>query len=149
MKLNKRIFRFAAVGFVNTAVDFLIFNIGLLVFGLAPVWAGGISATAAMFNSFLLNKLWTFEGRSSGHGTAKQTVLFFGFTIFGVVANTFLVGLFATLLVGAFPSVDAKLLANIGKVGVTAMILVYNFVVYNFIVFRSGDKETLPQEEII
>jgi putative flippase GtrA len=62
-----------AVGFVVTEVGFnlLHFNVGLGLFT-ANILATGTAAVV----TFAGNKYWTFRHRS-GHGTARETVMFF------------------------------------------------------------------------
>ncbi|HEX6461979.1 MAG TPA: GtrA family protein [Candidatus Saccharimonadales bacterium] len=74
--------RFAAVGVVNTAVDFGILNLLVLVFSIGLVPANIISTTLAMLTSFTLNKNIVF--RQKGPGAVRQFVLFIIVTLVGI-----------------------------------------------------------------
>ena len=82
-----QIVRFAIVGVSNFLVDFIIFNL-LLRFApdLSAVWAGIISGTFAMINSFIFNKNFTFKAKNLSF---FRLVLFFLITAFGGMAMAF------------------------------------------------------------
>ncbi len=53
--------KFLVVGAINFLVDFGIFKLLTVVFGMLTVPANVISYTAGVLNSFLLNRYWTFK----------------------------------------------------------------------------------------
>lgn len=53
--------KFLVVGAINFLVDFGIFKLLTVVFGMLVVPANVISYTCGVFNSFLLNRYWTFK----------------------------------------------------------------------------------------
>ena len=60
---HRRFLKFAAVGVVNTAVTFAVFNLLATRLG-APAAAANLAGwTAGFVNSFLLNRAWTFADR--------------------------------------------------------------------------------------
>ena len=70
---TKQAGKFAAVGVINTAVDFIVLNI-LIYFGFTLAFvvlgqeflvANVISVAVAMVNSFILNKQWTFKAETA------------------------------------------------------------------------------------
>ena len=77
-----QIIRFAIVGVSNFLVDFIIFNL-LLRFAsdFSAVWAGIISGTFAMINSFIFNKNFTFRAKKL---SVFKLILFFVITAFGL-----------------------------------------------------------------
>ena len=77
-----QIIRFAIVGVSNFLVDFVIYN-SLLRFApdVSAVWAGIISGTAAMINSFIFNKNFTFRAKKL---SVFKLILFFVITAFGL-----------------------------------------------------------------
>ena len=74
--------RFAAVGIVNTIVDFGMLNLLVFVFMVQLAPANIISTTLAMLVSFGLNKKIVF--RQKGPGALKQFILFMVVTLIGI-----------------------------------------------------------------
>ncbi|OOR10607.1 hypothetical protein BW897_21535 [Bacillus cereus] len=66
-RMNKdliRIFKFLIVGILNTGIDIVIFS--LLVMGDVPILlAQSVSYCCGVANSYLLNRVWTFEQKRS------------------------------------------------------------------------------------
>jgi len=57
----RRFIKFGITGFMNTAVDFGVYALCNEVFRFPYTWTSQFFAmTAAMANSFIVNKLWTF-----------------------------------------------------------------------------------------
>ena len=76
--------RFGLVGILNTVVDFIVFNVIVwLVAGMPLEWAGIISGTAAMINSFVFNKNFTFKTKKLN---TFKLVMFFIITAIGLYA---------------------------------------------------------------
>lgn len=72
----KSIFRFLVVGCLNTAVDFLSFTLLYSLFGMDKLICQAAGYGMGTANSFVLNKLWTFENKSSRPVIAGQIVRF-------------------------------------------------------------------------
>ncbi len=84
---TKRFYRFAVVGAIGSVVDFGIFNLLSIIFRFAAVPASVISFTCAVFNNFILNRLWTYpESRASS--ARKQMLQFFIVSIIGLAIRT-------------------------------------------------------------
>lgn len=60
--------KFNAVGVLNTAIDFFVFML-LTRFSVPYQLAHVLSYTCGLVNSFILNKLWTFQRREGLRGT--------------------------------------------------------------------------------
>jgi putative flippase GtrA len=75
----KQVGRFGLVGILNTAVDFIIFNI--LRLALSAGVAGVISGTVAMINSYIFNQRYTFKTKQVA---PQRIVAFFALTAFGL-----------------------------------------------------------------
>ncbi len=130
--------KFVIVGFINTAIDFAVLN---LLMYLTNIYKGpeiiifnAISFTAAVTNSYLMNKYWTFGDRSRT-GAAKQFVEFLAVSIIGIILNTAIVYSVTTLIQPMF-GLGVKLWANFAKVIATAVVLGWNFIGYKFFVFK-------------
>lgn len=127
----KSIIRFGIVGCINTAVDFITFTLLLSMFGIDKLacQVGGYSM--GIINSFLLNKLWTFNDKKEKTNTAAQFVKF-------VVTNIISLGI---SLVG-LNILSNKLYINVyvSKVIVTLFLQIFNYVVYKVFIFKGKDS---------
>lgn len=140
--LNKKsffqLFRFAIVGFLNTAIDFGVLNFLRWIFSIASGWPiiifNVVSVGVAMTNSYFLNKHWVFHKKDTGD-RAKESILFVFFTVLGMAVNTGIVYYFSTYLNPIF-GIDEVLWLNMGKVLATGVSLLWNFFWYKFVVFR-------------
>jgi putative flippase GtrA len=117
--------RFAAVGIVNTIVDFSVFAFGYFYLGLPILIANACSWTIAVSGSYVMNSYFTFAAESGRELRFKQYAGFVASQVGGLVANS------ATVFVGSYfmPVLTAKVLA----IGVTFAV---NFSLSHFAVFR-------------
>ena len=125
--------KFAAIGLLNTGVDFSLFFTFTSVIGLPIYLSNIISTSAALCLSYLLNAALTFQSTK----TTRRTALFFAVTISGlwalqpIVIHTVLV-----ILRAAPDSISYELLLLSAKIAATAASLVWNFLLYKYLVFR-------------
>ncbi|MBI2056136.1 MAG: GtrA family protein [Candidatus Sungbacteria bacterium] len=130
--------KFAAVGFLNTALDFGILNLLSAATGVtAGVVVGGVNIpgfSVAVFNSFFWNKLWVFRGRQ--HSALLQDFpQFFAVTFIGLLINSGIIVAVTTFVEPAFGLSDQAWL-NTAKAGATIVSFIWNFIGYKFFVFR-------------
>lgn len=135
--LVNQIWKFAVVGFLNTAVDFLVLNLLMYFTG---IYKGGlifilnlISFSIAVINSYFLNKYFTFKYKESNNGTAE----FSGFvvvSIFGALINSGVVYLI-TQFEAPF-DLHPQIWSNFAKLTATFFSLAWNFIGYKFFVFK-------------
>lgn len=127
----KSIIKFGVVGCINTGVDFIAFTLLLSVFGIDKLacQVGGYSM--GIINSFVLNKLWTFNDKKEKTNTVAQFVKF-------VVTNIISLGI---SLVG-LNILSNKLYINVyvSKVIVTLFLQIFNYVVYKVFIFKGKDS---------
>jgi putative flippase GtrA len=117
---------FAAVGLVNTAIDFAVFALGYYGLGLRIISANVLSWCVAMTGSYVMNSLTTFA-HESGRELGLQRYFNFALSqVAGLIANT------ATVLIAAqfVPVLAGKLLA----IGASFLV---NFSLSHFVVFRN------------
>ena len=70
-----RFIRFVIVGIIGTVVDFIVFNL-LLVLGLEEHLAQALSFTVAVFSNFTWNRVWTYpDSRSKKAFTPARSIL--------------------------------------------------------------------------
>lgn len=85
-ELTKQVGKFGIVGIINTLVDIGIFNVLKFIFGFATVTANIISVSAAIINSYVWNKNWTFHDKDKN--VSKQFIIFVLLSIGGLIINT-------------------------------------------------------------
>jgi len=123
--------RFAAVGAINTAVDFAILFTLVAAFGMPELAANVVSTSAALAVSYLLNKKAVFKDTDTHN--PRQVLLFVTVTLFGlwvlqggvIFAITSLVG-----TKGGWVLLAAKCVASFFS-------LVWNWFWYSRVVFKS------------
>lgn len=129
--------KFAAVGFLNAAIDFgvlnsLIFMSGINV-GIMFSLFKAVSFIVAGTNSYLWNKFWTFKS-GQGFVAGREYASFLVVSLVGLGINV-AVASFVVNFVGPQFGIEATLWANVGAVFGAALGLFWNFVGYKFIVF--------------
>jgi putative flippase GtrA len=119
--------RFAAIGVLNTSVDFGVFLFAIAFLTSSLIAANVLSWTVAVTGSYVMNSFVTFAAESGRQLRFRAYLGFVGSGVAGLIANT------ATLLIAAkllfLPVVLAKLLA----IGAS---FVVNFSLARFVVFR-------------
>ncbi len=130
--------KFASVGFANTAVDFGILNILILMFGISGglIYSvfKGISFTFAVIHSYLWNKFWTFRKKEVKQAGEE----FLGFLVVSFVGLGINVGI-ASLVVNYIAApiqISPNVWANIGAIFAVVASMGWNFIGYKFIVFK-------------
>jgi putative flippase GtrA len=133
--------KFVLVGGLNTLIDLGVLNLLMFATKIAsgPWYSGfkGISFIAAVINSYLLNKFWTFKSKDSTN-TGKEFIQFLVVSVLGFAINvgvaTFVVNVISPKL--AYSGVSEVIWANIGAVAATFCAMIWNFIGYKFIVFK-------------
>lgn len=134
--------KFAAVGALNSSVDFGVLNILILATGIAAglpfVGFKGVSVVVAIVNSYLWNKFWVFRGGREARAAAEFTK-FFGVSVIGVGVNVGVAHLLVNV-VGSPGGINPKIWANVGA-GVSVLAtLFWNFFGYKFFVFKKFEE---------
>ncbi|MDO8470212.1 MAG: GtrA family protein [bacterium] len=130
--------KFAAVGTLNTLLNFAVFNTLILWTGVSVGWAySGFVALAflvATTNSYFWNKFWTF---GSGQPVSSEEYARFAlFTLGGALLNVGAASLVVNVI-GAPSGIGAALWANVGGLCGVAVSFLWNFIAYRRIVFKS------------
>lgn len=130
--------KFVLVGAFNTVIDLAVLNILIFISGIS---AGlgysvfkGISFTAAVINSYFLNKSWTFQ-KGAGGETRKEFISFFIASVIGFVINVSAASAVVNFI-GPQLGISPKIWANVGAIVATLFAMVWNFLAYKFIVFK-------------
>lgn len=134
--------RFAAVGIVNTLVDFAVL-LSLTIFaGVPALWANIASTSCALIVSYLLNKKAVF-GDTDTHNV-RQIVLFVAVTLSGIwlVQSVIIVSVTQWLHTAVMGVVHDTWLLVAAKLIATVVSLVWNYVWYSTVVFRKKKHES-------
>jgi putative flippase GtrA len=120
-----------AIGFLNTVVDFSLFNV-LRVGGVPRNWAITVAFAVATFVSYLLNRRWSFQ-LTDGHVSLRETINFY---VINVIAWLVTIGIveMADWLFGPL----SLLGENVAKFAAVVVILLPKFAGYRDIVFRKA-----------
>lgn len=157
-KIGVQVGKFAVVGAINTLIDviilnalvFLGFTAAIIILGQKFLTANIISVSAAMINSFMMNKQWTFKSTGKGN-IYLEIIKFFIITIIGMFVvhqlifnvlyfnlpfiSSIMVSMIHYLkLSGVFS--DEFVILNFSKIIAIFGSLVWNFIGYKFIVFN-------------
>lgn len=122
----KQAAKFGSVGVLNTLVDLALYFVFTRWLGLGgqPAIAKAISYSVGVLNSFLLNRIWTFQARGSSWVSLIPFILS---SLVGLAINTGMLQLCLVTL--RLPEIIA-----IGAA--TASSLIWNFLVSKFLIFR-------------
>jgi len=125
--------RFALVGCSNTIVDFAVFTILREIFDVYYLWCQAAGYTFGTLNSFIFNKKWTFESKTSRFQTTIQFAKFILVNLVSLGVSVIGLKLFSGYL---------NINVYIGKVIVTAVTQVVNYCGYRFWVFGKKNDST-------
>jgi putative flippase GtrA len=122
----KQAAKFGSVGVVNTLLDLALYFVLTRWLGLGnqPAVAKAISYSVGVLNSFLLNRVWTFEARGSSWATLIPFILS---SLVGLAINTGMLQFCLSSL--HLPEIVAIAAATAGS-------LLWNFIVSKFLIFR-------------
>lgn len=136
IKIKSKKIRFAAIGGINTLIDFgVLFTLKTL--GLPAISSNIISTTMAFTFSFFANKKYTFK--TTDTNVKREMILFVIVTIFGLwVLQTIIIKFITTLLAPAGLSDNLVLL--IAKLCASIVSLIWNYVLYSRVVFIENKR---------
>ena len=134
----KQAIKFILVGGLNTLIDLGILNVLIFITGIASGLGysvfKGIYFTAAVINSYFLNKFWTFKAEGAKKGK-KEFTQFFIVSLIGFGINVGVASFVVNIIGSQFGTGD-KLWANVGAICATFAAMIWNFLGYKFIVFK-------------
>jgi putative flippase GtrA len=133
--------RFALVGLLNTAVDFIILLVLASLLGVPSSIANIVSTTIALLVSYLLNKKAVFGNTDPNN--RRQLLLFITITLFGLwVLQTIVIAVSSSLLSTWLGLSGASaLVLIIAKLVATCVSLTWNYIWYSRVIF-SKNKPT-------
>lgn len=128
--LIKKAGSFAAVGVVNTLIDFGVFVLGVEVLRLPLVLANVLSWSVAVSGSYIMNSYTTFAAESGRKLNLSAYGAFVASGIAGLIANT------TALVLASY--VLPVLLAKVVAIGVSFLV---NFTLSHIVVFGATRRE--------
>lgn len=137
--------KFGVVGILNTLVDLGIFNILIFLFGLnvkgsSYILFKGVSFSAAVINSYILNRHFVFNDSADivflKKTPKKEFTIFFIISVVGLLLNVSISSFAFYLGSIADIPINHYVLANIGAITGSITVLVWNFIGYKFFVFK-------------
>jgi len=129
-KIANQFVKFCIVGFIGTAIDFGILNLGVLVFKWNVYLAAAIAFVIAASNNFMMNKHWTFLENSKGSKAAQQYFQYLIVSVGGLLLN---LGIMYVLIE------NIHLWYNWAKVFATAIVIMWNFSLNKYWTFKSSN----------
>jgi putative flippase GtrA len=117
--------RFAIVGLITTALDFILFGALTSAAGMKTAGANVVSYSCGIAVSFIFNRIWTFGQLRSGSPVWHEALKFAATHAAGLTLSTVLVSLLALF----FPAIAAKAIS-------VPVVFVWNYVLTKFWVFR-------------
>ncbi|MBI4414835.1 MAG: GtrA family protein [Candidatus Kerfeldbacteria bacterium] len=137
LPVARQFVKFGLVGVTNTLWDFLVYLLltrGWLGFHMTPIVANGIAFVAAMVNSYILNKRWTFRDSSPQHHIQ--------FTKFSII-NLVTLALYE-LLFYIFHQ-RMHLYDIIGKLIAVLLVMIWNFSANRYWTFKNAGVSSLAK----
>ncbi|MBU1119403.1 GtrA family protein [Patescibacteria group bacterium] len=133
--------RFGVAGGLNTLLDWGILNLLTTTFN---VYSGELilvfnifSVSAALVNSYILNKYWTF--RATGQAkTSTQIGKFLAVSIVGIVINSAIVYV-VTTIIGVQFGLAENHWALAAKMLATGVVFIWNFIGYKLWAFAKKE----------
>lgn len=117
--------RFAVTGILNTALDFAVFSALVFVADLHIIAANAVAFLVAVSFSYIVNKKWTFSGRSSGQNMLSEWIRFIVISVGGFILATVIL----YMLVPMLPVLVAKIIA-------TGASFLWNFLLVRFHIWK-------------
>ena len=135
--------RFVILGFLNTGIDFGVFNLLMFLTDIQKgIWVSiflAISFSTAVVNSYFWNKFWVFEGGAATSVGGREFVTFVVITVIGLLLK---VSVSSGIIFSIPPQYSLGQLGwnNIAAVIGTVFSLIWNFIGYRLIVFKKNES---------
>lgn len=130
--------KFGLIGVTNTVVDLGIYNLFIYLSdvssGYMIVVFKSFSVLAAIINSYVWNKFWSFE-KKEVRNLGEEFTQFLMVSLIGLLLNVGITA-FVVNIIGAPAGFTDKAWANIGGLTASILVLTWNFIGYKFFVFK-------------
>ncbi|HTJ38093.1 MAG TPA: GtrA family protein [Dactylosporangium sp.] len=143
--LATELFKFAAVGGVNTVIDFALVN-ALLFIG--PLKAKVVAAVVATTVSYVLNRQWTYAERDRS-GVRREYILFFALNGVGLLIQEAVLGVAKYGLHFSESNPGDRLAFNIANAAGIGLAMIFRFWAYRTWVFTAPAVTATAEEREI
>jgi putative flippase GtrA len=130
--------KFGLVGVTNTVIDLGIYNLFIFITDVSTGYMIAVfksfAVLAAIVNSYIWNKYWSFEKKEGGN-VSEEFTQFLLVSLTGLLLNVGITSLVVNVI-GAPGDIADKTWANIGGLTASILVLTWNFVGYKFFVFK-------------
>ncbi len=131
MQERQKIFKYACSGMAALAVDNGLFYVLYTMVTLALLFSTVTAMLCGLAVSFIMNKFWVFQTQNNNAKHSSHRQALYSFMLFAV-NNLFTYG-FIRLATGAHVH------ASIAKLGATACIVCWNYVLYKKVIFLQSE----------
>ncbi len=123
-----RIFKFSIVGVINTSIDLSIFTflVHIIMWEVLP--ANIVSYSIGVFNSFIMNKHWTFQDRTHLSSSLGSFVRFALINVSSLIISSGVVYLLALYFS-----------AILAKVSSICVVFIWNYSLTRLFVFKTSN----------
>lgn len=145
--------KYAAAGFLSTAIDFAVLNyvshLTGVTAGVIVGWVNAPGFLVAVLNGYLWNKLWVFAPQTRFRSVSDLNLVwdktglfsdfpkFFAVGIGGLIINSVLIIAFTTYApVSIVAAVGPSKWLNVAKFIANIAVIIWNFLGFKFIVFK-------------
>lgn len=136
--------KFGLVGVGNTAINFGIVNVLVLITGVNKGWPvyffAALAFAGALMNSYIWNSHWSFKEHSAPQRTTKEFIEFFLVTFIGLQINSIIVYAITTH-VAPIGNISPQRWVNVANVIATLAVMFWDFGGFKYIVFRGEQKK--------
>ncbi len=130
--------KFGLIGVANTVVDLGIYNLFIYMSDVSSGYMimvfKSFSVLAAIMNSYVWNKFWSFEKKETSN-ISKEFTQFLMVSLVGLLLNVGITA-FVVNVIGTPTGMAEKTWANIGGLTASILVLSWNFVGYKLFVFK-------------
>ena len=130
--------KFGLIGIANTVIDLGIYNLFIFMSDISSGYLIAVfksfSVLAAIVNSYIWNKFWSFEKKETGN-VGEEFTQFLLISLVGLLLNVGITA-FVVNVIGTPAGMAEKTWANIGGLTASILVLTWNFIGYKFFVFK-------------
>jgi len=123
----KRPIRFVVVGIANTLVDFIVFFFFHNILGIYYTLSQGFGYSFGVLNSFIFNKIWTFESKVDKKKTAMEFIRFIIINALSLFVSMYGISQLVSVM---------EINVYIAKIIVTLLTQLINYLGYKIWVFK-------------
>lgn len=139
----KTLIKFCVVGLSGTVVDFIFYNLLIVLIGFAPATSKAFSTEIAIINNFALNHLWTFRYRKTATNLWQKFLIFNLVSLGGLSIGVLIVKLLHTIYGDGFVSFLGLPVAyyNLYFFATIPPVMIWNFTINHLVTWRHQKED--------